>query len=114
MSIIDAIAPFGLPIISLCVALVAVILRRVHGLRYWIVPLCLAAFSIAAMLWMPKGDKLVWIFALALPTSLAFTIAHTNELRARPWLTIIVVPLLFLATVFVGLVLGVNLGLFRE
>jgi len=76
-----------------------------------VVALCVTALSIAAMLCM---DKLAWIFALTLPTSLAFTIANTNELRTRPWLTIIVVPLLFLAIVFVGLVLGVNLGLIRE
>ena len=93
-------------------ALVAVTLRRVYGLRYWmVVAFCVIALSIAAILWM---DKLVWIFALALPTSLAFTIANTNELRTRPWLTIVVVPLLFLAIAFVGLALGVNLGLIRE
>src|SRR5258706_15076449 len=82
--IIDYIAPFVLPIISLCVALVAVILRRVYGLMYWMVPLCVTALSITAMLWMPKGDnKPVWILALALPTSLAFKIADTNALRAH-------------------------------
>lgn len=107
------IAPFGMPIISVCVAVVTVIQRRVYGLRYWVVPLCVTALSIAAMLWIPKGNKVLCIFVLAVPTSLAFTIADTNELRAHPWLTIIVIPFLFLATVLVSLSIGVNLGYLR-
>src|ERR1700730_9017317 len=106
--IICSIAPFGLPIISVCVAVVTILLRRVYGLRYWIVPLGVIGLSFAAMLWIPEGNKLVWIIAFALPPSPAFATADTNELRARPWLIIIVVPLLCLATVFVGLIVGVN------
>lgn len=114
MSIISHLAPYGFPIISLGVALVTVMLRRVYGLRYWMVPLCVAGLSIGAVPWMAKGYKAVFIFLFALPTSLAFATAGARTLRARPWLVIIVVPLLFLATIFVGLVVGVNLGALNE
>jgi hypothetical protein len=111
--IICIIAPFGLPIVSVCVAVVTVLLRRIYGLRYWIVPLCVLGFSIGVMPWVPE-NKLAPGVLLAVPISLAFVIANSIEFRARPWLTMIVIPLLFLATVFVGLVVGVNAGLLRE
>jgi hypothetical protein len=78
--IICSVAPFGLPIFSVCVAVVAMLLRRVYGLRYWIVPLGVIGLSIAAMPWIPKGDKLVWTIALALPTSVAFATAELVRL----------------------------------
>jgi hypothetical protein len=66
------------------------------------------------MPWTDKGYKALFIFFFALPTSLAFATADAKALRARPWLIIIVVPLVFLATIFVGLVVGVNLGALSE
>jgi len=96
------------------VALGTVLLRRVYGLRFWIVPLCVLGLSIASMLWMPKRNKPFWIVAFALPVLLAFTIADTDELRAHPWLTFILVPVAFLATVFFGLVVGVNAGYLKS
>ena len=107
-------APYGLIVISLCLALVTVILRRVHGLRYWMAPHCVIGLSIGVIPWMPEGNKVVFIFAFALPISLAFATADTRALRARPWLIIIVVPLVFLATIFVGLTGGVNLEVLRQ
>ncbi len=67
----------------------------------------------AAMPWMPEGDKLVCIVAFALPTSLVFAVADTNALRVRPWLIVLVVPPMFLAAVFFGLVAGESTGVLR-
>jgi hypothetical protein len=106
------IAPFGLPIISLCVAVVTILLRQVYGFRYWIVPLCIGGLSIGVLPWIPENKLLLGILAMAI--SLAFVVADTIEFRARPWLTMIVIPLLFLTIIFVGLVVGVNVGLLRE
>jgi hypothetical protein len=37
--------------------------------------------------------------------------ANAGALRARPWLVIILVPLVYLAAIFLGLIVGVNLDI---
>ena len=111
-------APYGAIAIPLCVALLAVTLRRVHGLRYWMAVMCVIGLSLGAMQWLPEAQEYSrrnhsliapWIFFYAVPMSCAFATANARALRARPWLVIILVPLVYLTTMFVGVVVGVNL-----
>jgi hypothetical protein len=115
-------APYGLIAISLCLALLTVGLRRVHGPTYWIVALCVIGLSIGIMRWL-SGDteSPIWTtrdaisltFLWIVPMSLGFATAKVRALRARPWLVVIVVPLVFLAAVFVDMIVGVNLDILQ-
>ena len=58
--------PYGAIAIPLCVALLAVTLRRVHGLRYGMAVLCLVGLSFGVMRWLPDAQKRLWVFIFAL------------------------------------------------
>jgi hypothetical protein len=115
-------APYGLIVISLCLAVLTVALRRVHGPTYWIVAPCVIGLSIGIMGWASRGTEspistgrqaMAVIFLWVVPISLGFATANARALRARPWLVIVVVPLVFLAAVWVDMVVGVTLDILQ-
>jgi hypothetical protein len=106
-------SPYSLIVISLCLALITLALRRAHGLRYWMAALCVIVLSVGLVRWFTAQKTALWIVVFLLPISTAFAAADTVALRARPWLVIIVIPFVYLATVLTGLMIGTTLGFLR-
>jgi hypothetical protein len=71
-------------------------------------PAGIIALAMGVMQWF-HAQKSLWIFLTAIPVSLAFVAGSAGAIRTRPWLTMIVVPMVFLAAVFISVVPGVNM-----
>ncbi|HEV8145962.1 MAG TPA: hypothetical protein VGP79_06260 [Bryobacteraceae bacterium] len=108
--------------IMLCLVVLTVALRRVHGPKYWMVGLVSIALSNAILWWFSRGEEspistgnqvMGVIFLCVIPMSLGFATGNVTALRSRPWLTILVVPLVVLAAILVDMTVGVNLHLLQ-
>jgi hypothetical protein len=77
---------------------------------------------VGIMLWISRGiaspisaahQAMAMILLFVIPMSLGFAAAKAGALRERPWLAMIAVPLVFLAAVFVNMVVGASLGILQ-
>jgi hypothetical protein len=112
----------GGAIIPLGLALLAVALRRVHGPTYWVVALGVIGLCVGITLWISRGtpspitaahQAAAVIFLFVVPMLLGFATAKAGAFRERPWLAIVVVPLVFVAAVYVDMIVAVNLDILQ-
>lgn len=116
------VASYGIFAVALVLGLLTIALRRVHGRKYWMITLGVIGVFCGIMCWFswhtdfaipPGRQTTAVIFLFAVPMLLGVATGSTRALRARPWLAIIAVPLVFLATVFLDAVAGVNLDILQ-
>jgi hypothetical protein len=110
------------PIILLCLSFLAIAFRRVPGPRYWMITLGALGVSVGIPLWLSRGtpspvtpvhQATAVIFLVVVPMLLGFATAKARALRERPWLSIVIVPLVFVAAVYLDMIVGASLDILQ-